>query len=60
MPTKAVAASGSVLVGGALTTVILSLLGHPVTPEVAEASQTLITAALAFLGAFLTRMEGTS
>lgn len=57
MPTKAAAAGGTALLAGALTTLGLSLLGHPVTPEVAGAWQTVITAVLAGLGAYFPPME---
>lgn len=58
MPTKAVSASGSVLLAGAITTVILGVLGHPVTPEMQGAITTIVSAVLAGLGAYLPAMEG--
>lgn len=57
MPTKAVAAGGTAAVAGALTTLILSLAGHPVSPDVAGAIQTLVTAGLSFGATWLTKME---
>ncbi len=60
MPTKAAAASGTALLAGALTTLALSLFGHPVSPEVAGSLQTVLTAVLAGVGAYLPKMEGTN
>lgn len=57
MPTKAAAASGTALLAGALTTLALSLLGHPVSADVQGAVQTVLTAVLAGIGAYLPRME---
>ncbi len=57
MPTKAVAAGGTAAVAGALTTLILNLLGHPVSADVAGALQTLITAGLSFGATWLIKME---
>ena len=57
MPNKAVAAGGTATVAGALTTLALSLLGHPVNPEVAGAVQTVVTAVLSALAAWWAKYE---
>lgn len=58
MPNKAVAAGGYAAIAGALTTIVISALGHPVSPDVQSAISTLISAACAFGGAWVTKMEG--
>ena len=58
MPNKAIAAGGTAAVAGAVTTVILSLLGHPVSADVAGSIQTIVTAVLSALAAWWTKMEG--
>jgi len=57
MPTKAVAAGGTTAVAGAITTLLLSLLNHPVSPDVAGSLTTLISAGLAFGATWLTPSE---
>jgi len=58
MPTKAVAAGGTTALAGALTTLILSLSNHPVSPDVAGSLTTLISAVLTFAATYFTKMEG--
>ncbi len=58
MPTKAAAAGGTALLAGALTTILLGALGHPVSEDMHGAIQTVITAVIAGLGAYLPKMEG--
>ena len=58
MPTKAVAAGGTTALAGALTTLILSLLNHPVAPDTAGALTTLISAGLTFAATYFTKAEG--
>ena len=58
MPTKAVAAGGTAAVAGALTTIILSAFDHPVSPDLAGAIQTVVTAALSFCATWFTKAEG--
>ena len=57
MPNKAVAAGGTTALAGAITTLVLSLFNHPVSPEVAGALTTLIAAILSTVGVYLTPME---
>jgi hypothetical protein len=58
MPNKAVAAGATTALAGAVTTLVLSLLGHPVSAEVAGALTTVVSAVLAFIATWLTRFEG--
>lgn len=58
MPNKAIAAGGTTALAGALTTLILSLLGHPVTPEVGEALTTVVSAVLSGIAVYFTKFEG--
>lgn len=58
MPNKAVAAGGTAAFAGALTTLIISLLGHPVSADVQSAIGTIMSAACAFGAAWVTKMEG--
>ena len=60
MPNKAIAAGGSTAVAGAITTILLSLLGHPVPPEVAGSITTLVSAVISSLATYFTRFEGTT
>lgn len=57
MPTKAVAAGGATALAGSIVTLILSMWGHPVAPDVAGALTTLISAVLSFGATYLTKME---
>jgi hypothetical protein len=59
MPTKAMTAGGTTALAGALTTVILGLFNHPLTPDMQGAITTLISAALTFLATWAVKMEGT-
>lgn len=52
------AAGGTTAVAGALTTLILSLAGHPVSPDVAEAITTLTSAVLSGVAVYFTPHEG--
>lgn len=58
MPNKAVAAGGTTALAGALTTIILSALGHPVSPDMQGAITTVVTTILTFGATWLTKMEG--
>lgn len=54
MPTKAVAAGGTVAMAGAITTLIFAAIGHPVSPEVEDALTTLVSAVLSGIATYLT------
>lgn len=58
MPNKAVAAGGTTALAGAITTLILGLLNHPVSPDVAGALTTIISAVLTFLATYFVKYEG--
>lgn len=58
MGNKAIAAGGSVALSGAITTIILSILGHPVSADVQSALTTIISAVLAYGATYVTKMEG--
>ncbi len=58
MPNKAVAAGGTTALAGAISTLLLSLFGHPVSPEVAGAITTVVSTVLTFVATYYTKMEG--
>ena len=58
MPTKAVAAGGTTALAGAITTVLLSFSGHPLSPDTAQALTTIISAVLTFAATWAVRAEG--
>ena len=58
MPNKAVAAGGTTALAGALTTLVLSAFSHPLSPDVAGALTTIISAVLTFGATYLTKAEG--
>ena len=60
MPNKAIAAGGTTALAGALTTLLLSLLGHPVSPDVAESLTTVVSAVLSGVAVYFTKFEGTN
>lgn len=57
IPTKAIGSAGGVTVGGAISTVIIELWWPTASASAAVALTTIATAALAYLGAYLPRME---
>lgn len=58
MPNKAVAAGGTTALAGAVTTLILGLFNHPVSPDVAGALTTVVSAVLTFVATYFTKGEG--
>ena len=58
MPNKAVAAGGTTALAGALTTMILSALGHPVSPDMQAALTTIISAVLSAVATYFTPHNG--
>ena len=60
LPNKAVAAGGTTALAGALTTLLLSALGHPVSPDLQAAITTLVSAVLSAAVTYLTPHNGTT
>lgn len=57
MPNKAVAAGGTTALAGAITTVLLSILNHPVSPELAGAITTIVSTLLTVVATYLVPSE---
>lgn len=59
MPTKAVAAGGTVGLAGSLSVVLFWAIGHPAPPEIEGAMTTIISAVLTFMATYFTKAEET-
>lgn len=57
MPNKAVAASGSTALAGALSMIIFWMFGHPAPPEVQAAMTTVLSSAVTFAATYFTKSE---
>lgn len=58
IPQKAVAAGGATAFAGAMTTLILAMLNHPVSPDIAGAMTTVISTVISFVATYYTKHEG--
>lgn len=57
MPNKAVAAGGTTALAGAITTILLSVFNHPVSPELAGAITTVVSTLLTVVATYLVPSE---
>lgn len=60
MPQKAIAAGGTSALAGAVVTVMIGLLGHPVAPDVEAGLVTIVAAVLSGVATYFTKFEGTN